>query len=80
MAALDFTTGFTLEEVEGILAQNKKILNKLMVSFSESGSQVTYKRLEDVKEIISACQKSLRTLDPTTYGTRRRTAQSSAWG
>jgi hypothetical protein len=48
-----------------------------MVSFQESGSQITYKRLDDTKEIIAACQHALRKLDPITYGKTRRTCQSS---
>ncbi len=80
MAALDMTTGFTTQEVEEILAENKKTLKKLMMSFSESGSQITYKRLEDTKEIICACQHALRKLDPFTYGKTRRTCQSTASG
>lgn len=71
------TTGFTTEEVEVILGENKKILKKLMISFQESGSQVTYKRLSDTKEIISACQHALKKLDPLKYGASRRTCQSS---
>ena len=80
MAAIDMTTGFTTEEVEEILEENKKTLKKLMMSFSESGSQITYKRLEDTKEIICACQHALRKLDPFKYGKTRRTCQSTASG
>lgn len=76
MASLDLTTGFTTEEVLEILTENKKILKKLMMSFQESGSQVTYKRLEDTREIIAACQQALRKIDPFTYGKSRRTCQS----
>jgi hypothetical protein len=76
MAALDMTTGFSTEEVVEILEENKKTLKKLMVSFQESGSQITYKRLDDTKEIIAACQHALRKLDPFTYGKTRRTCQS----
>jgi hypothetical protein len=78
MAALDMTTGFSTEEVVEILEENKKTLKKLMVSFQESGSQITYKRLDDTKEIIAACQHALRKLDPITYGKTRRTCQSTA--
>jgi hypothetical protein len=76
MAALDMTTGFSTEEVVEILEENKKTLKKLMISFQESGSQITYKRLDDTKEIIAACQHALRKLDPFTYGKTRRTCQS----
>ena len=77
MATLDMTTGFSAEEVLEILTENKKTLKKLMMSFSETGSQVTYKKLEDTKEIIAACQYALKKLDPYTYGKSRRTCQSS---
>lgn len=77
MATLDMTTGFSAEEVLEILTENKKTLKKLMMSFSETGSQVTYKKLDDTKEIIAACQYALKKLDPYTYGKSRRTCQSS---
>lgn len=80
MATLDMSKNFTVEEVEEILAENKKVLKKLMMSYSESGSQVTYKRLEDTKEIISACQAALSKLDPFKYGKTRRTCQSTVGG
>lgn len=80
MATLDMTTGFSAEEVLEILTENKKVLKKLMMSFSETGSQVTYKRLEDTKEIIAACQFALKKLDPFTYGKSRRTCQSAIGG
>jgi hypothetical protein len=78
MAALDMSKNFTVEEVEEILAENKKVLKKIMMSYSESGSQVTYQRIEDTEKKITACQHALRKLDPFTYGKTRRTCQSGA--
>jgi hypothetical protein len=78
MATINMSKNFTIEEVEEILAENKKVLKKIMMSYSESGSQVTYQRMEDTEKKIAACQAALSKLDPITYGKTRRTCQSTA--
>jgi hypothetical protein len=70
------TTNYTVEEVLEIMEVQKKLQNKLMVSYQESNSQVTYRQYQDVKKEISWCQEMLEALDPFTYGKTRRTCQS----
>lgn len=72
----DFTVGFTQEEVEEIFAAQKAEYSKTLASFSDSGSQVIKRRLEEINMIMSACQTALRRFDPDTYGTKSKTLVS----
>ena len=82
MAAIDYSIGFTQQEVEEILTVQKAELKKAMASFSESGSSVTKRSISDIHEIINACQAALQTMDPATYGTSgtRRVSRSKFIG
>ena len=77
MAAIDYSIGFSRAEVEEILSIHKAELTKTLASWSDSGSMVTKRRLDEVHAVIAACQEALRKLAPETYGRPRRAAQSS---
>ncbi|MCP4444874.1 MAG: hypothetical protein GY811_05945 [Myxococcales bacterium] len=66
--ALDLSIGFSQAEVEALFAKQKKLLLKLTVQFSDSGSTVTYRAISDCEKIIKACQTALAKMDPATYG------------
>ena len=68
--ALDLTIGWTQAEIENLLSKQKQLLLKLTVQFSDSGSTVTYRRIEEAEKIIKACQDALVKIDPDTYGAK----------
>ena len=68
MAAPDYTIGFTRAEVEEILAAQKAELKRTLAAWSESGSAVTKRRIDEIHAIIAACQTALRKLAPRDYG------------
>jgi len=69
----DYSIGFTQEEVEEIMATQKKELAKVLVSFSDNGTQAVRRKLADINNIIAACQKALVKMDPDQYGERHNT-------
>lgn len=77
MAAIDYSIGFSRAEVEEILAVHKAELTKTLASWSDSGSMVTKRRLDEIHTVIAACQEALRKLAPEKYGRAARIAQSS---
>lgn len=80
MAAPDYTVGFTREEVEDILATQKAELKRTLAAWSESGSAVTKRRVDEIHAIIEACQKALRRLAPEIYGSVVRVGTSEIIG
>lgn len=80
MAAPDYSIGFTREEVEEILATQKAELKRTLAAWTESGSAVTKRRIDEIHAIIEACQKALRRLAPDVYGRPVRVATSEAFG
>ncbi len=68
MALPDYSIGFTREEVEEILAAQKAELKRTLAAWSESGSSVTKRRVDEIHAIIAACQAALRKLAPDAYG------------
>ena len=68
MAAPDYTIGFTCAEVEKILAAQKAELKRTLAAWSESGSSITKRRIDELHAIIAACQTALRKLAPEIYG------------
>ncbi len=80
MAAPDYSIGFTREEVEDILATQKAELKRTLAAWSESGSAVTKRRVDEIHAIIEACQKALRRLAPDVYGRPIRVATSEVFG
>ncbi len=76
MPVADYSTGFTRAEVEQILSIHKAELTKTLASWTDSGSAVTKRRLDEIHAVIAACQDALRKLAPDTYGRPSRVAQS----
>jgi len=76
MAQIDYSIGFSRSEVEEILAIHKAELKKTLAAWSDSGSSVTKRRLDEIHLVIASCQAALRKLDPATYGKPARIAQS----
>ena len=63
----DYSIGFTREEVEDILAVQKAELKRTLAAWSESGSAVTKRRIDEIHAIIAACQMALRKIAPELY-------------
>ena len=80
MPTPDYTIGFTREEVEEILATQKAELKRTLAAWSESGSSITKRRIDEIHAIIAACQTALRKLAPEVYGRSARVAASSVPG
>lgn len=78
MATGIFIVGFTPAEVLSIQAKAKEMLleGKTLMSWGDSGSSVSKQFPMPVNEVLEECAFALRTLDPQTYGPRRRVAQS----
>ena len=80
MASPDYSIGFTLAEVEEILAAQKAELKRTLAAWSESGSSVSKRRVDEIHAIIEACQRALRKLAPEVYGKSHRVATSEVAG
>ena len=76
----DYSIGFTREEVEEILAAQKAELKRTLAAWSESGSAVTKRRVDEIHAIIEACQRALKKLAPEVYGRPVRVATSEVVG
>jgi len=77
MSAVDYSIGFTREEVLEILDAHKAELKKTLASWSDSGSSVTKRRIDEIHVVIAACQDALRKIAPAEFGSNRRIAISS---
>ncbi len=67
MPAIDYSVGFSVIEVEEILDVQKAELKKVMQSYSDSGTNVTKRRIDEIHTIIAACQSALQKLDPQKF-------------
>jgi hypothetical protein len=74
-----FITGFTVAEVLQIQARAKQMLleGKTLMTWSDSGSSASKQFPMSVREVLEECAYALRSLDPQTYGPRKRVAQST---
>ncbi len=80
MAAIDYSVGFTASEVEEILAVQKAELKKTLSAYANDGSSYTKRRIDEIHEIIAACQCALRKLAPERYPAVRRVGLSGVYG
>lgn len=80
MVPIDYSTGFSKDEVEEILAVQKAELKKTLAAYANDGSTVTKRRIDEIHAIIAACQRALRKLDPETYGRPVRTVRTGFGG
>lgn len=73
MASGLFTVGFSVAEVLAIQAKAKAMLleGKTIMSWGDSGTNVTKEFPMTVKETLEECAYALRKLDSATYGRRR---------
>lgn len=78
--AIDYSIGFTEEEVLEILAIQKEELKKTLQSFSDSGSSATKRRLDEINSIILSCQQALQKMNPQKYGKLKRVYHSDLSG
>ena len=76
----DYSIGFTRAEVEEILAVQKAELKRTLAAWSESGSSVQKRRVDEIHAIIAACQTALRKLAPEIYGRPVRVGTSGVSG
>jgi hypothetical protein len=67
MANIDYSIGFTTTEVEEILSIQKRELKKTLSAYSDNGSSVTKRRIDEINTIISSCQRALQKLAPEKY-------------
>jgi hypothetical protein len=79
-AVLDYSIGFRREEVEEILAVQKTELKRTLAAWSELGSSVQKRRIDEIHAIISACQSALRKIAHDDYGRATRVATSEVVG
>jgi hypothetical protein len=77
MASIDYTIGFTRAEIEDILTTQKAELKKTLAAYADNGSSVTKRRIDEIHEVIAACQRALQKLAPEVYG---RSLKSSRTG
>lgn len=80
MATIDYSIGFTQNEVEEILTAQKAELKKTLAAYANDGSSVTKRRIDEIHAVIGACQKALQKMDPDAYGRQRKTIQSGFVG
>jgi hypothetical protein len=76
----DYSIGFTQEEVEEILGAQKAELKRTLAAWSESGSSVSKRRIDEIHAIIAACQAALRILAPEVYARPIRVGTSEVIG
>ena len=66
--------------MEEILAAQKAELKRTLAAWSDSGSSVQKRRIDEIHAIIAACQAALRRLAPQIYGRIIRVATSKVIG
>ena len=78
MASGLFTVGFSVAEVLAIQAKAKAMLleGKTIMSWGDSGTNVTKEFPLTVEKTLDECAYALRRLDPATFGRRRWVAVS----
>lgn len=74
---IDYSVGFSVPEIEAILAVQKAELKKTQAAYAHDGSSVTKRRLDEIHAIIRACQNALVKLAPESYPRIRCTAAQS---
>lgn len=67
MGKIDYSIGFTVHEVEEILAVQKAELKKTLAAYASDGSSISKRRVDEIHAIIDACQRALQKLDPQKY-------------
>lgn len=73
MAASGIFIGLTESDILAIRDKAVAMLKegKTIMSYSDSGTNVSKQFTMPVKEVLAECKMALQQLDPATYGTRR---------
>ena len=77
MPIVDYSVGFTIFEIEEILAVHKQELKKTLTAYANDGSSYTKRHIDEIHTVIKACQDALVKLAPEMYTRRGRTVAVS---
>jgi hypothetical protein len=72
MATIDYSVGFSVAEIEEILAVHKAELKKTLTAYANDGSSYTKRHIDEIHTVIKACQDALVKLAPEKYRRRGR--------
>jgi hypothetical protein len=75
---IDYSIGFTVPEIEAILAVHKAELLKTHTAYQNDGTSVNKRRLDETHAIVRACQDALVKLAPEIHAHPKRTAMQSS--
>ena len=64
MATIDYSVGFSVAEIEEILAVHKQELKKTLTAYANDGSSYTKRHIDEIHTVIKACQGALVKLAP----------------
>ncbi len=67
MATIDYSVGFSVVEIEEILAVHKQELKKTLTAYANDGSSYTKCHIDEIHTVIKACQDALVKLAPERY-------------
>jgi hypothetical protein len=73
MATIDYSVGFSVTEIEEILAVHKAELKKTLTAYANDGSSYTKRHIDEIHTVIKACQDALVKLAPEKYRWQGRT-------
>jgi hypothetical protein len=73
MPIVDYSVGFTIFEIEEILAVHKAELKKTLTAYANDGSSYTKRHIDEIHTVIKACQDALVKLAPEKYRRQGRT-------
>jgi len=59
MATIDYSVGFSVAEIEEILAVQKAELKKTLTAYANDGSSYTKRHIDEIHTVIKACQDAL---------------------
>ncbi len=77
MATIDYSVGFSVVEIEEILAVHKQELKKTLTAYANAGSSYTKRHIAEIPTVIKACQDALVKLAPERYQRQGRTVAVS---
>jgi hypothetical protein len=77
MAMIDYSVGFSVAEIEEILAVHKAELKKTLTAYANDGSSYTKRHIDEIHTVIKACQDALVKLAPEKYARKGRTVAVS---
>ncbi len=57
MATIDYSVGFSVVEIEEILAVHKQELKKTLTAYANDGSSYTKRHIDEIHTVIKACPR-----------------------